>query len=136
MGRLALPSRPPFAAAQNSSICLPLYNVNGQTLSAEASAIQHSELYPGVIAISAFPGLDVQEAPEALTNFFRSNDIDADCFVNDVAIKNGTVISLYVAGNPVSYEGRTDFGIRELMETPAILRSARANAMMAKASRD
>lgn len=119
----------------SNEICLPLREINGISLSSDASARERSMEEPGTVAISTFPGADVTGAPTNLTNMFRNNRISADCYLNDSYFADsGTVFSLYVAGNRVEVEGENRFGILDLQTNPEIIRSAVNEARLAKAA--
>ncbi len=120
--------------AENNKICLPLETTQrGEIINAGTSAMIHSNANKGTIAISAFPGPDLHNNPEQLTNLFRGAETDADCFVNNSLFQDsGTSISFYVAGLPVSYKGQEEFGITQLRDNPAILRAVKAQATIAK----
>ncbi|HOO81010.1 MAG TPA: hypothetical protein PK513_00715 [Alphaproteobacteria bacterium] len=131
-GTIALALSVSPANAEND-ICLPLTQINGITLSADATADRHSRSNPGVISIATLPGGDMRNSPENLTKVFRKKGIGADCFLNNSMASNyGTEFSLYVAGNPVKFNGKTSFGIQELRDNPEILRTAHAEAIVSK----
>ena len=123
-------------AQADNEICLPLeVRPNGQTMSAGSSALGHSDKYKGTIAIAAYPGGDLRNTPQQLTNYFRGENAKADCFVNDIDLPNaanrGTMMMLYIAGVPVSYKGKNAFSVKKLVENPEILRYAISQAFMA-----
>ena len=123
------------AVAQDNAMCLPLTVINGQTLNSGASAMGHSQEHPGTIAISVLPGPDMRDNPSGLTRYLRSVGNEADCFINNTYMEdNGTLISLYVAGQRVTYDGHTVFGIQELRDNPEIITVARGEAALAKAA--
>lgn len=126
-----------WARSENNSICLPLeVTSRGETINAGTSALRYSNVNWGTIAVSAFPGADIHNSAEQLVNYFASVDSVSVCFVNDSYWPNrGSVISFYVAGLPIEYDGRSGFGLKELRSNPAILKKARDEALMAEVAK-
>lgn len=126
----------PSVHAANNEVCLPLETVNGQVLSSRATAKEHSyrRKEEGVIAISVRGGPDMRDNPEKLTNVFRRDGLASECLFDPNMFQGGSKLSLYVAGVAVEYEGETTFSIGDMRENPEILRTAKRDSLLARAS--
>ena len=123
----------PFCASADDGKCSPLLSENGYTLDAPATAQAHSRQNIGEVAIAALPGDDVGNTPAILARAFKKKQIDASCFINDEELNSGgTVFSFFVAGLPITYDGKTEFGIDYLMKNKDVMRVAAAQAVSAK----
>lgn len=113
--------------------CDPLIEINGLTADAGLSAQTISSQTPGLVAISAYPGPDLHDYPTFLEGLFEKNGVRATCFINSTEYEtSGSALSFYVAGTPVSFDGRQHFGIDEINSNIEILKTVAAEARTAQ----
>ena len=91
-------------------------NEAGRVFNAGTSAWVYSDEQSGRVGISIYPGRDLGDhSPEKLgtilVNTFRDNGVQAECFVNDEGVENGTSIDFKVNG--LSWGKTRTFNISE-----------------------
>lgn len=121
--------------------CMPLYKtVWGTNANASGSAHHYSELNPGSVAISIYPGADLEmsgvtadQLGVTLANALKNDGVDVQCFINNSHYdNNGTSIAFHVHGLRISVNGADSFNVHEIQQNPKILQYARAEALMVK----
>jgi hypothetical protein len=121
--------------------CMPLLKSSqGTDINASSSAHGYSKFNPGSVAISIYPGADLEmsgvtaeQLGAALTNSLKSGGVDAECFVNNSHFENnGTSIAFHVHGLRISVDGEDTFNVHEIQQNPRILQYTRAEALMVK----
>ena len=112
--------------------CSPLEQMNGITLAAGASALIHSEKYPGTVAIATLPGKDLGNSPTLLANVFIGSEVPATCYINDeTPVETGSVFTFYVDGLAVKHNGEDQFGLNDILNDRSILSSVANQARVA-----
>lgn len=120
--------------AVTSLNCSNLEEINGMLADSSISASRFSEQNVGGVGIATRPGSDMSNTPEVIKQAISGSNLEAECFVNNQTVRGGTQFSFFVLGQPVEYDGQVSFGINDLMNNKAILRSVVSQATLARAS--
>lgn len=104
------PSGESELTARTTEYCAPLAQTStGRELNAGTSAHAYSQQNVGNVGVSIFAGRDLGEhSPEylgaLLVNEMRDRGVQAECFVHNERVPNGTGVRFHVAGLSMSEE--------------------------------